>query len=332
STGGVINQSSKKPVNEELRSVHVNVGNANTLRATADINQPLSDRAALRVNLLAHQSDVPGRNVAETSRYGVAPSLALELADATKLTLNYLYQDSDSTPDYGLPWVGKRPANVDRASYYGFQDDWLDSTTGIFSAILDHRLSDTLSFNAHVRYADYERSSRLTEPQVDPSVDPSTPPELVTVQRLVYGSEGNENVLQGQFNVRAEFATGSIDHTVVTGLELSKESTDAFFAFAGVPRSLPITAPVPETNLANPGGVFTGIVPKRLSADTTSDTVALFALDTIKLNEQWQLLVGLRWDRFETDYRELRFEEDGTRSGSDRFVTEDTEPSYRAAL
>src|SRR5690606_3541792 len=130
-----------------------------------------------------------------------------------------------------------------------------------------------------------------------------------------------------------DFATGGIAHTVVTGLELSKESSDTFFAFAGVPRSLPITAPVPETNLANPvGGVFTGVVPRRLSADTTSDTLALFALDTIKLNEQWQLLVGLRWDRFETDYAELRFEEDGTQSGSDRFVTEDKEPSYRAAL
>jgi catecholate siderophore receptor len=332
STGGVINQSSKKPLGEAMRSVHVNVGSANTMRATADLNQPLSDDAALRVNLLAHQSDVPGRNVVETSRYGIAPSLALELGDATKLTLNYLYQDSDSIPDYGLPWVGNRPANVDRANYYGFEDDWLDNTTGIFSAILDHRLNDALALNAHVRYADYERSSRLTEPQVDPSVDPSTPPELVTVQRLVYGSEGNENVLQGQLNVRADFATGNVSHTVVTGLELSKESTDTYFAFAGVPRSFPITAPVPDTNLATPGGVFTGIVPKRLSADTTSDTVAVFALDTIKLGEQWQLLVGLRWDRFETDYTELRFEEDGTQSGSDRFITEDSEPSYRTAL
>lgn len=333
STGGVVNQSSKQPVDEPLRSVHVNIGSANTVRATADINQPVSDSAAVRVNLLAHQSDVPGRNVVETSRYGIAPSLALELGDATRLTLNYLYQDSDSIPDYGLPWVGNRPANVDRANYYGFENDWLDNTTSIFSAILDQRLNDNVSFNAHVRYADYERSNRLTEPQVDPSVDPGTPPELVTVERLIYRSDGTENVLQGQFNVRADFATGGIAHTVVTGLELSKESSDTFFAFAGVPRSLPITAPVPETNLANPvGGVFTGVVPTRLSADTTSDTLALFALDTIKLNEQWQLLVGLRWDRFETDYAELRFEEDGTQSGSDRFVTEDKEPSYRAAL
>lgn len=333
STGGVINQSSKKPVGEALRSVHVNVGNASTLRATADINQPLSDIAALRVNLLAHESGVPGRDVVETSRYGVAPSLALELGAAARLTLNYLYQDSESIPDYGMPWVGSKPANVRRDNYYGFENDWLDNTTGIFSAILDHRLSDTFALNAHVRYADYERSNRLTEPQVAASVDPSTPPELVTVQRLVYASEGNENVLQGQLNLRADFATGGVTHAVATGLELSRESTDTFFAFAGVPRSFPITAPVPDTNLAHPGGgVFNGVVPKRLSADTTGDTVALFALDTLKLNERWQLLLGLRWDRFETDYSELRFEEDGTQSGSNRYLTEDSELSYRTAL
>src|SRR5690606_6507115 len=139
--------------------------------------------AALRVNLLAHDSEVPGRNVAETSRYGIAPSLALELGAAARLTLNYLYQDSESIPYYGLPWVGNRPANVDRETYYGFDNDWLDNKTSIFSAILDHRLSDTVALNAHVRYADYDRSSRLTEPQVDPSVGAGTPPDLVTVQR-----------------------------------------------------------------------------------------------------------------------------------------------------
>src|SRR5690606_14279160 len=140
------------------------------------------------------------------------------------------------------------------------------------------------------------------------------------------------SVLQGQLNVRADLASGAITHTVVTGLELSKESSDSYFAFAGVPRSLDITAPVPETNLANPGGVFTGFVPKRLSADATSDTVGVFVLDTVKFDERWQLLLGLRWDRFETDYAEARFEEDGSQSGSSRYVTLDTEPSYRTAL
>lgn len=333
STGGVINQSTKKPFfDDELRSVHLNVGNADTLRATADVNQPLSDTAALRVNLLAHRSEVPGRDVAQTTRYGVAPSLALELGDATRLTLAYLYQDSESVPDYGLPWVQTRPANVDRENYYGFDNDWLDNTTNIASLILDHRLSDVFTLNAQLRFADYDRSNRLTEPQVSGATW-DTPPETVDVQRLIYASDGSEGVAQGQLNLRADFETGGVTHAVVTGLELSRESSDTSFAFAGVPTSLAIAVPVPSTNLAHPvGGSYTTSIPVRLTADTTSDTVGVFALDTMNLNEHWSVLVGLRWDRFETDYEEWRFGEAGDRTGNSRFVSEDREPSYRTAL
>lgn len=334
STGGVINQSSKKPIDKQLRRLHFNAGNAGTLRTTADINQPVNDHVRFRINLLAHDSEVPGRDVVESSRYGIAPSLSMDLGEATSLTLNYLYQDSKSIPDYGLPWVGNEPAHVDRDHYYGFDNDWMDNTANVASAILDHRLNDTFTLNAQLRYADYDRSNRLTEPLIAAGTNIDAPPEAIDVQRLIHASNGNEGVLQGQLNLRAEFETGGFSHTLVTGLELSRESADTTFFFAGINRFLPdITAPVPITNLANPvGGAFNGAVPLRLSSDTSSDTVGVFALDTIKLNEQWQVLLGLRWDRFETDYEEWRFSEAGDQTSTNRYITDDKEASYRAAL
>lgn len=334
STGGIINQSTKKPLDDELRSLHVNVGNAATRRVAVDINQPLNDDARFRLNLMAHEGEVPGRNAVESSRYGIAPSLALDLGDATVLTLNYLYQNNEGDSDYGLPWFGDDPAPVDRGTYYGFDNDWMDNTAHVFSAIVDHELSNTFKVNAQLRYSDYERSSRITEATIPGSVGTNTPPQNVTVQRLVYGSDGNEGVLQGQVNLRADFETGGLSHALVTGVELSRESAETTFGFAGTNRWLPdVTAPVPSTNLVNPvGGLFNGWVPLRLSSDTTSDTRGIYALDTISLNEQWQVMLGLRWDSFETDYREWRYSEAGAQTGYNRYVTEDKEPSYRAAL
>jgi catecholate siderophore receptor len=334
STGGVINQSSKKPFDEELRSLHLNIGNAGTRRVAADINQPLNDDARFRLNLMAHEGEVPSRSAVENSRYGIAPSLSLDLGDATVLTLNYLYQNSEGDSDYGLPWVGNNPAPVDRSTYYGFDNDWMDNTANVFNAIVDHALSDTFKLNAQLRYSDYDRSSRITEATVAANVNPNTPPENITVQRLLYSSEGAEGVLQGQVNLRADFATGGLSHTLVTGLELSRESAETTFGFAGINRWLnDVTAPVPTTSLVNPvGGTFNGWVPLRLSSDTTSDTLGVYALDTIEFNEQWQVMLGLRWDRFETDYEEWRYSEAGAQTAYNRYVTEDKEPSYRAAL
>ncbi len=334
STGGVINQTSKQPVQESVRKLHMNIGNASTMRVTGDFNQPLDigTNSAFRVNLLSHKSEVPGRDVAQTESWGVAPSLTVGFGSATALTLSYFKLKSDSVPDYGLPWVEGQPAAVDRENYYGFRDDYLETKADVASADLRHRINEVFSLQVQTRFADYQRRSRITEPQVDPATSYSTPPESVTVERLVFGGESQEKMLQLQVNLRADFDMAGITHSLVTGLESSRETSNPIFSFAGAATSLPITLPVPSTNLANPSGTFSGEVAKRLQSDATSTTLAAYLLDTIKLNDQWQLVAGLRWDRFKTDYREVRFEEDGSISAQNQIISNDSEPSYRSAL
>ena len=335
STGGVINQSTKKPVDEALRSLHVNLGNAGTARATVDINQPLDagSNTAVRLNLLAHTSDVPGRDTVETERYGIAPSLSTDLGSATRLTLSYMHLESDSIPDYGMPWIGNEPARVDRENFYGFESDYLETGADVFSAIVDHEISRAWSLNAQLRYADYGRRSFITEPQVGPAVSPKDPPAGVTVERMIFTGQSDETMLQGQLNLRGDFTTGRVDHALVTGIETATEASDPSFGFASQTAYFDYGIPVPPTNLANPvAGNYTGPTATRLSSDTDSDTLAAYLLDTIKFGDKWHLSLGLRWDRFETAYAERRFDVDGVETSRNRYVTNDTEFSYRTAL
>lgn len=335
STGGIINQSTKKAFEGELTSLHFNVGNADTKRAVVDVNRSLTENVDFRVNLLAHDAGVPGRDeLVETTRYGFAPTLALDLGEATRLNLSYQYMRSDGMADYGLPWVGNKPANVDRSNFYGFDNDWMDTESHVFGAILDHKLNDTFSLNAHVRYGDHGRTSRITEPFVAANVPATADPATVTATRLIFATAGSEGTLQGQVNLRADFATGGIEHALVTGLELSRETADSTFAFTGQGQSnQQIVGTVPFTNLANPvNGDFNSVVPVRLAGDATADTVGVFAVDTLKFSEQWQLVLGLRWDQFETDYEETRFSAASVQTARNQYLTEDREPSYRAAV
>jgi len=335
STGGVINQSTKKPVDQEIRSLHVNLGNASTARATVDFNQPLAlaNGGGFRLNLLAHQSDVPGRDTVETERYGIAPSLSLGLGSATNLTLSYLHLQSDSLPDYGMPWIGNRPADVRRENFYGFDNDNLETEADVASAILDHQLSRTWGLNAQVRVADYGRSSFITEPQMGPGVTQADVPANVTVERMIFTGQSNETMLQGQLNLRGDFSTGQVDHTLIAGVETAREESDPSFGFAAMTPYFDYGIPVPTTNLATPGGgIYTGPVADRLLSDASSDTLAAYALDTIKFGDKWQLSLGLRWDRFETWYAERRLDVNGMESSRSSFDTSDTETSYRTAL
>ena len=334
STGGIINQSSKTPQQESIRRINLNLGNADTRRFTADFNEALdwTENAAFRLNLLHHDSEVPKRDGAKAERFAVAPSLSLDLGSATRLTLSHMHMQSDNRPDYGLPWVEGRPAEVDRSNYYGFKDDYLDTEVDISSARLNHAFNDNVRLDAQIRYADYARESRITEPQVAPSVSRDTPPEQVTVNRFIFSGESTERMLQGQVSLHSDFTTGPVSHSLITGVEFSNETSAPAYGFAGITPYVDYDVPVPDTNLAHPGGSFDGATLTRLRASTNSDTLAAYATNTMKFNNGLQWVVGLRWDHFDTNYIERRFDEHGAQTGSAQFIQKDIETSYRTAL
>ncbi|HWK55530.1 MAG TPA: TonB-dependent siderophore receptor [Hyphomicrobiales bacterium] len=321
STGGVINQSTKTPLREELRSLHLNVGNADTRRLTADLNQPFSDNVAGRLNLMYHDADVPQRDGAHSERYGIAPSLSIGLGDATQLTLTYMKLNSDDVPDYGVPWLGTAPAPVDRETYYGYDDDYIETDVDVATLQLDHLLTDNTRLQALVRLGNYDRSTRITEAQITSPA--GTPLDQIQVRRFMFQGESTEDIVQGQLNLISEFNLAGLEHALVAGLEVARENSDPQFGF---PQG------VPDTSLVNPTGTYSQTSPGlRLRSDNQVDTLAGFVLDTVKFNEQWQVMAGLRWDRFDIDYNAVRYN-DGVFDRTESIDHTDIETSWRLAL
>ena len=325
STGGVINQASKQPLPDVLRKVSVNVGNADTLRMATDINQPLGEGAALRFNAVSHAAGVPERNGADNDSYGLAPSLALELGDATELTLSYMKQSSNSRPDYGLPWISGTPAAVERDTWYGFEDDYIDTEADIANVSLEHRFALGLLINAQLRHAEYSRSSRISEPGVAASVTASTAQNTVVINRNVFSGASTEEMLQGQVNLIANLETGAVGHALVAGIEFAEEASAPLMNIAVGALPTTLLNPAAENFSATRMQV-------RARAETNSDSLAAFVLDTIKFNESWQVMAGVRWDHFATNYMADRFDANGVTAGKEQVLRKDVEFNYRAAL
>jgi catecholate siderophore receptor len=328
STGGVIHQTSKVPEAEAFRRLHLNMGSADTFRATADVNQPiaaLGDHGGLRVNLVQQTGGVVDRDVAESEHWGVAPSLAAELGDATLLTLGYLKMEGDSIPDYGLPWLGNAPAPVDRTNFYGFASDYMDTTTDIASLRLEHSFSEDLNLSLALRHADYDRHSRISEPLLPAGVTAATPLAGINVNRNVFNGDSNERMLFGQANLVANLETGSIRHALVSGIEWGEESSSPIMRLA---------VGVPTTSLLNPQPMaFSATrMQVRARANTDSDSLAAYVLDTLKFGDEWQLVLGARWDDFATNYIADRYDANGVTAGKEQVLRRDIETSSRAAL
>ncbi len=305
STGGVINQASKQPGLAPVSAGSITFGTDGTRRVTTDVNRAIEGLpgAAVRLNVMADQNGVADRNVDTYRRFGFAPSVAIGLGTSTRVVLNYLHQQSYDTPDYGLPWLFNRPAPVPRQTFYGYRnDDHLRTTVDVVTAKVEHDFSNDLTVRDQFRYGNYTRDIRVTEPQIaytgaGPVVGRNTPLGNIQINRNIIAVSSTETFLQNQTDVTVRFDTGPLHHALVTGTEVGQETSSPIRTAYGTPTPQ-------RTTLLNPNGDALFLSSASVSSNTTSrvNTVAVYAIDTIKLGERFEVTGGLRYDYLDTKY------------------------------
>jgi catecholate siderophore receptor len=303
STGGTINMVSKSPGVDPLYGFSFNLGTDGTRRVTGDLDVPLErlglgKRTGFRMNFVAHESDVAGRDVVENKRWGIDPSLAYGLGTPTRLTLSYFKLKQDNLSDYGIPWVPvtnnvlvefrDMPAPVPRDTFYGFKtrdEEKLNSDLGTIR--FEHDFSDNLSLRNQVRYGRSTRDSIATPPRF-----PSNDSTVITREMRSWLTK-DEN-WDDQTDVRARFSTMGIQHSLSAGLDLTRE--------VNIRKTR--TAPNTFTTLynPNPNDTFTGTITlSPLVGDITGNSLAAYAFDTVNLGQKFELTGGLRWDYFDVE-------------------------------
>ena len=253
STGGVVNQTSKTPRLAPAISGGLDFGTDLTRRLTLDVNEPLTlfgSGAAFRLNVMGDAGDVAGRDVAENRRYGVAPTLALGLGTSTRWIFSYVHQAADDIPDYGIPWLFNGPAPVDRNNYYGFANgNYLRTYVDIGTVKTEHDVNSNIMIRNQIRYANYARDVLITEPQIPSGVTLSTPLSTININRHEIGVDSVETYLDEQFDVVAHFETGSLRHTLVSGIELGREDVRPNAAHLDQCAVNKLARPQPESTL-----------------------------------------------------------------------------------
>ena len=298
STGGSINLINKTPGIRRTIAGTLDFGTDSTRRATADVNLPIGDSVAFRLNLLAHHSGVAGRDVVEFDRWGVAPSLTLGLGKPTRLTISYYKLKQDNLSDYGIPWVPvtnnvlvahrDRPAPVPRNTFYGLRSrDYERLNSDLVTVKFEKDFNDGLSLRNQFRFANSSRDSIATPPRFASN-------NSTAINREMRSWLTEDKIWDNQTDFIAHFSTGKIEHALVTGFDIAREGNTRVTRTAG---NMLTTLLNP-----NPDDVFTGpITVSPIVGDVTANSQALYLFDTAKLSSKWELNGGLRWDRFDAD-------------------------------
>lgn len=299
-TGGVIHQASKQPITTPLAEAQLTAGTDDTLRATADINAPLGTMTAIRLNAMAHRSEVADRDGALSKRWGVAPSIGFGIGTPTRLTLSYLHQSERNRPDYGIPWFNGAPAEVDRDSFYGFSSDYLNTDVDIATARIEHDVSGSFQVRGKLRYSSARREFRTSEAVIAAGVAPTTALPSIQVSRNEFSGSSDDRFLQGQLDATARFSTGGIRHTMVFGVEAGSERPEPVYIFHVGVIGTSLVSP-PRQTFAQTGQYI------RLRANSRADTFGVYALDTVALAPRLEAVAGLRWDSVDAHYRSTGF-------------------------
>jgi len=306
SQSGYINLISKLPQLENNNSASISYGTEDYKRGVVDINRQLSDDTALRLNLMAQDSGVAGRDHVHNKRAGFAPSIAFGLNSPTRLYLYSQHVRQDNVPDGGIPTIGMegfynsnsviaKGGKVDRENFYGSKNDYEKIKADMATAKFEHDLSPDTTIRNIFRVGRTSMDRILTGVFSIAAVTPSDPTTW-TVSRIRQRVDQINDIAANQTSLNTGFMTGSIKHEFSVGLELMYERQKSLgFSTAGL--TIPaanLYAPNHEDNLPKPykTGAYT---------DGDTKTVAAYVFDTLKLNERWQLNAGLRIDHFKTN-------------------------------
>lgn len=299
--GGVINRVTRQANGAPTRELALQGGSWNSRRVSGDVGQAVNAKASLRLTGVYENSD-SYRDGVSIERYGVNPTAAFTLGSATTLRIAYEYFHDDRIADRGIPSLNGRPVSVDRSTFFGnaaSSPTW--ATVNSVSAVLEHRLASNVTLRNRVNFSDYDKFYQNVFPGAVNAA-------AATVNLSAYNNATQRQNVFNQTDVIVNRRTGALSHTLLAGLELGRQVTDnfretGFFDTLG-PTVTSVNAP-----LANPITTLP-LTFRQAASDAdnhgTATVAGVYVQDQIAFSPRLQAIVGLRYDRFDVDFRNNR--------------------------
>jgi len=308
-TGGILNRVTKKGVvGSEFTNYQASMDSFGAFGVQIDSNFAFDRNAAVRVNAMFESLD-NHRDFYDGERIGINPTGRVQLSEGSALDLSYEYLDHERFIDRGIPTGSDgRPVEAFEKTVFGDPDlNKTELEAHLLRAAVQQEFSDNLKGNFTAFYGDYDK---LYENFYVSSYDQAATPKEVTLDGYVDTTRRENFILSG--NLIGEFLTDSISHTVIFGAEYIDTSSnqDRYNSiWDATSDDNEVFAATRPLNLR--GGVGVNASGETTRNDYTTDldddtrvginVFSAYIQDEIELNNQWDVVLGARFDSFEID-------------------------------
>jgi iron complex outermembrane recepter protein len=241
--GGVINVATKQPFDRLAARLSGTFDGDGTRRGALDVNAPLAAGLALRVNAVLEESD-SFRDFNENSTRFVAPVLAWQPSDDTKLSLEGEYLKRDGRFDRGFAATAATlalPLSLPPERYLGEPGDAFATTTGSVSARFSHALSEAWSVRLGGAWTRSKSDGAYFFP-VGAGAIPLLSSSGVLNRRFQTTFDVERDV-SGFAELAGSIDTGTVRHSLLLAVDYDLSTADSVIRRATVNAPLNIFAP-----------------------------------------------------------------------------------------
>lgn len=258
SPGGLLNMVSKRPTTEPLKEVQFKAGTDSLFQTGFDFSDALDDDGvySYRLTGLARSANAQQKG-SEEQRYAIAPAFTWRPDDKTNFTFLSYFQNEPETGYYGwlpkegtvepLPNGKRLPTDFNE----GAKNNTYSRNEKMIGYSFDHEFNDTFTVRQNLRFAQNKVSQKsvygygmcsdplYTKDQEALKASPclSIPQSQwghTLTRQYVIDNEKLEN-FSVDTQLQSKFATGSVDHTLLTGVDFMRmrNDIDSWFGYVG---------------------------------------------------------------------------------------------------
>jgi iron complex outermembrane recepter protein len=280
--GGVINTITKQPLSEPYYQIAFEAGNYGFYQPSIDLSGSLTgDKTLLYRFIAAYQGSNSIQPFVDQKLTTIAPSIALNLGDRTKLNFYYEYANFFADDIQTDTVVLSDGSLAPRDFYLGYPSlNLFDITYNRLGYNFTHQFSDNLQLrnNLAISLGDHRDERSYATGVVDD--------RFINIGSFDY-DYSRDNYF-GQIDLLTKFKTGAIAHQFLVGFDVNRfVKNETIFENPNIP----------DLDILNPNYDFSSPVTIPDSKfNTQIQTYGVYLQDQIAFRDNFKLLIGGRYD------------------------------------
>ena len=223
SGGGIVNMVSKSANFTTNRNVGAALGSWHNHSLSADINQVVSQNLAVRLNAEVSKAN-SFRSGIETESQMISPSIAFRSDDGRlRWTGQYTYDKVERVPDRGPERAEYKKMGISYRTGFARPGDFVTDRLEVWRSDLQYRLSDNWRL-------DWKLAHRTASQDFDHYFGGTYNPRTRTLAQSYAWQETGNKTLSNSLTLNGLLTTGSIDHNLTFGWDVSREERHPILA------------------------------------------------------------------------------------------------------